>query len=106
NANPTIDNLNAPGSGTYKELLMIQDTVAGATYHTNAQFQGTPGQTINGLIYLPNSNLTFQGNPSVTSSCLLTVANTVTLQGNSTLETGGCSSGFPLPQVKIVSLAG
>jgi ferredoxin-like protein FixX len=104
-SNPTIDNLSAPGSGTYAGLLMVQDTVAGATYTTTAQFQGTPGQALNGLIYMPNSNLTFQGNPSVTNSCLLVVAKSMTLSGNSSLATGGCTSSLPLPEVKNVALA-
>jgi len=104
-SNATIDNLNAPGSGTYTGLLMVQDTISGATYTTLAQFQGTPGVRFNGLIYTPNSNLTFQGNPSVTNSCLLVVANTMTLQGASSLATGGCPATFPLPEVKNVALA-
>ena len=104
-SNPTIDNLSAPGSGTYTGLLMVQDTVSGATYTTTAQFQGTPGQTLNGLIYTPNSNLTFQGNPSVTNSCLLVVANKLTMQGNSSLAAGSCPASFPLPEYKNVALA-
>jgi hypothetical protein len=104
-SNPTIDNLSAPGSGTYTGLLMVQDTVAGATYTTTAQFQGTPGQTLNGLVYTPHSNLTFQGNPSVTNSCLLVVANQLTMQGNASLATGGCPATFPLPEYKNVALA-
>jgi len=67
-SNPTINNLSAPTSGTYSGLLMVQDTVSGASYTTTAKFQGTPGQTLNGLIYTPNSNLEFQGNPSVTNT--------------------------------------
>jgi Flp pilus assembly protein TadG len=104
-SNPTIDNLSAPTSGTYAGLLMVQDTVSGATYTTSATFQGTPGQTLNGLVYTPNSNLTFQGNPSITNSCLLVVANQLTMQGNSSLATGGCPNTFPLPEVKNVALA-
>ena len=104
-SNPTIDSLSAPTSGTYAGLLMVQDTVAGATYTTTAQFQGGPSQTLNGLLYTPNSNLSFQGNPSVTNSCLLVVANTMTLSGNSSLATGGCPNTFPLPEVKNVALA-
>jgi Flp pilus assembly protein TadG len=104
-SNPTIDSLNARTSGTYAGLLMVQDTVSGATYTTTAKFQGNPGQTLNGLIYTPNSNLEFQGNPSVTNSCLLVVANSMTLDGNSSLATGGCPSTLPLPTVKSVALA-
>ena len=104
-SNPTIDSLSAPGSGTYAGLLMVQDTVAGATYTTAATFQGNPGQTLNGLIYTPHSNLQFQGNPSVTNSCLLVVANTLALNGNASLATGGCPNTLPLPTIKSVALA-
>jgi Flp pilus assembly protein TadG len=104
NAN-AVNSLNAPTSGTYAGLLMVQDTVSGATYTSTASFQGNTGQTLNGLIYMPNSNLTFQGNPSVTNSCLLVVSKTLTLNGNSSLATGGCPSSLPLPEVKNVALA-
>jgi Flp pilus assembly protein TadG len=104
-SNPTIDNLSAPTSGTYASLLMVQDTVAGATYTTTAKFYGTPGQSLNGLVYTPHSNLDFQGNPSITNSCLLVVANTLSLNGNSSLATGGCPATFPLPEYKNVALA-
>ena len=92
-------------SGTYAGLLMVQDTVSGATYTTTAKFYGNPGQTLNGLLYTPNSNLDFQGNPSVTNSCLLVVANSLLLNGNSSLATGGCPNTFPLPEVKKIALA-
>ena len=104
-SNATIDNLNAPTSGTYTGLLMVQDTVNGATYTTPATFDGNAGQTLNGLIYTPNSTLHFQGDPSITNSCLLVVAQTLILDGNSSLATGGCPATFPLPQVQQVALA-
>jgi hypothetical protein len=104
-SNPTIDNLNAPTSGSYTGLLMVQDTVAGATYTTSAQFDGNVGQTLNGLVYMPNSSLNFQGDPSITNSCLLVVAQTLNLDGNSSLATGGCPNTFPLPEVKKIALA-
>jgi Flp pilus assembly protein TadG len=104
-SNPRINSLNAPGSGTYAGLLMVQDTVDGATYTTTAKFQGNPDQKLNGLIYTPHSNLEFQGSPSVTNSCLLVVANTMTLDGASSLATGGCPTTLPLPTVKTVALA-
>ncbi len=104
-SNPTIDNLSAPGSGTYAGLLMVQDTVDGATYTTTAKFQGNLIRTLNGLIYTPHSNLEFQGSPSVTNSCLLVVANSMTLDGASSLATGGCPTILPLPTVRTVALA-
>jgi Flp pilus assembly protein TadG len=110
-ANAVVDNLNAPGSGTFQNLLLIQDsnglgppfpfTSGGST------FQGTPGQTLNGLVYFPDSALTFQGNPAVgNSSCLLTVANTLTLAGNASVSaTTGCPTSGPGGVKKIFTVA-
>jgi hypothetical protein len=121
-SNAVVDSLNAPGSGTsagtYAGLLLIQDSNSlptGTTYTTPcpgnvscSKFQGTPGQTLTGLVYFPNSPLTFQGNPTTGSTaCLLVVANTVTLAGNSRLATSGCVSGGPgsPPTIQTVVLA-
>jgi len=118
-SNAVVDNLNAPNSGTFAGLLLIQDSnglPTGTTYtkdcgSTNppcSTFQGTPGQTLNGLVYFPNTDMTFQGNPTTGSnSCLMVVANTVKLAGNSSLATSGCVSGGPgsPPTVSTVALA-
>jgi Flp pilus assembly protein TadG len=117
-SNAVVDNLNAPGSGTFAGLLLIQDSnnlPTGTTYTTPcsgstscSKFQGTPGQTLTGLVYFPNNPLTFQGNPTTGSTaCLLVVANTVTLAGNSSLATSGCVSGGPgsPPTIQTVVLA-
>lgn len=118
-SNAVIDSLNAPGSGTFDNLLLIQDSNSlptGTTYTPNgtacgsssSTFQGTTGATFTGLVYFPCSNLNFQGNPTVGQySCLLLVANTLTLQGNPTaLTTTGCPTSGPgaRQQVKTVAL--
>ena len=116
-ANAVVDSLNAPGSGTYQNLLLIQDSnglPTGTTFTTPGNctsscstFQGSSGQTLNGLVYFPDSNLTFQGNPTTgNSSCLLTVANTLTLAGNATvLATTGCPTSGPGGVKKIFTVA-
>jgi Flp pilus assembly protein TadG len=98
-SNAVIDSLNAPGSGTFENLL-IQDSnglPSGTAPSGSNTFQGTPGQTLDGLVYFPDTALTFQGNPTTgNNSCLLTVANTLTLQGNTTtMATTGCPPGGP-----------
>jgi Flp pilus assembly protein TadG len=118
-SNAVVDSLNAPGSGPFAGLLLVQDSnnlPAGTTYTTPcpgntscSNFQGTPGQTLTGLVYFPKNPLTFQGNPtSGSTSCLLVVANTLTLAGNSSLDSSGCVSGGPgsPPTVKTIMLAG
>lgn len=118
-SNAVIDSLNAPGSGTFDNLLLIQDSnslPSGTTYTpagtacaaSSSTFQGTTSATFTGLVYFPCSNLNFQGNPAVGQySCLLMVANTLTLQGNPTdLTTTGCPTSGPggLHQIKTVAL--
>jgi Putative Flp pilus-assembly TadE/G-like len=105
-----IGNLNAPNSGTFAGLLFVQDTVAGATYTTNGTIQGGPNVALNGtgLVYFPHTNVTFQGTPQLgTSGCLVVVAQQVTVAGDSTLSTTGCSSAGlgTAPTVKTVALA-
>jgi Flp pilus assembly protein TadG len=111
-SNAVVDSLNAPGSGTFAGLLLIQDSnglPTGTTFTSGGStFQGTPGQTLDGLVYFPDNALTFQGNPTTGSnSCLIVVANTLTLAGNSSLASSGCpTSGPGAPQtIKTVQLA-
>jgi hypothetical protein len=106
---PTAPNFNAPGSGPFKDLLIIQDSnglPAGTTFtSTTSQFQGGPSTVLDGLIYFPKSHMTFNGNPSVgTSGCLLVVTDTITLSGNSQVNSTGCSGPATPPTVKTVTL--
>jgi hypothetical protein len=105
-----IGNLNAPNAGTFKGLLFVQDTVAGATYTQNGTLQGGPNVALvgTGLVYFPHTNLAFQGTPTLgTNGCLIVYANTVALQGNSTLAATGCpAAGLgSVPTIQTVYLA-
>ena len=110
-SNATL-NLNAPSSGPFAGLVFVQDSNGlpnGTTYtSTHSAFGMSPGATLNGLVYFPNSSVTFQGNPSATGpKCLLLVVSTVAVNGTSSLETSGCASvGLTqLPTVYTVALA-
>jgi hypothetical protein len=110
-ANATINSLNAPNSGSFKGLLIVQDSFglpAGTTFtSSNSTFQGGPGATLNGLVYFPKSNMSFQGNPIAGGSgCLILVVNKLDLSGDSQLNSTGCSAaGVSPPTVKTVALA-
>ncbi len=97
--------LNAPGSGTYAGLLMVQDTVAGATY-TSGGTLGNAGSTLSGLLYFPSSDLTFVGNIQTPSNCLVAVASNFSFTGNIGLNNSGCPAlGLTtLPTVNTVAL--
>jgi Flp pilus assembly protein TadG len=105
--NPTIT-LNAPGAGTYAGLLMVQDTVPGATYLSLSGTIGNAGSTLSGLIYFPSTSLSFAGNIQTdASNCLVTVARSLSLTGNIGLNASGCHTAglTTLPTVLSVFLA-
>jgi hypothetical protein len=104
-------NLNAPSSGSFAGMVLIQDSnglPTGTTIDNPANAQANATETLSGLVYFPDTAVTFQGTPVATGpQCLVLVANTVSLQGNPGFATNGCSSiGLNnLPIVKTVYLA-
>lgn len=105
-------NLNAPRSGPFSGLVIVQDANGlppGTTYSsTHSTIGGGSAATINGLVYFPSSSMTFHGNPSVTGpKCLLLVIGTLNVDAASSLEIAGCrDAGLTvLPTVSTVALA-
>jgi Flp pilus assembly protein TadG len=82
--------LNAPGSGIYAGLLMVQDTVAGANYDVGGTI-GNAGSPISGLLYFPSTNLAFVGNIQTAGNCLVAVASQFSFTGNIDLNGSACS---------------
>jgi hypothetical protein len=105
-------NLNAPSGGRFPGLVLAQDSnvlPSGASYSSSRSTVtlGLLG-ALNGLVYFPNSSMTFQGHPSSAGpKCLLLVVDTLTINGNSSLETEGCTSAglTNLPKINTVALA-
>jgi hypothetical protein len=104
--------LNAPNSGPFAGLAIIQDSnglPSGTTYTSSrSTIGGAPGATVNGLVYFPNSSMTFHGAPSATGpQCLLLVVKTLDIDAASRLEAGGCSgAGLDnLPVIDTVAVA-
>ena len=107
---PTAPNFNAPNSGTFKGLLIVQDSnglPAGTTWNTSPTLQGGPSAVLNGLVYAPKADMTFNGNPAAGGTgCLIVIVNTLTLSGDSQLNSTGCpAAGVSPPTVKTVALA-
>src|SRR3984893_52546 len=107
-------NLNSPSSGTFAGLVLIQDSDSngwppGTTMPltaSNAQANAT--ETLNGLVYFPKTDMTFQGGPAAGSArCLVLVVKTVTLRGTPSFSDSGCTSAglTTRPTVKTVALA-
>jgi Flp pilus assembly protein TadG len=104
--------LNAPNSGPFAGFAIIQDSngLPPGTTYTSSQstIGGAPGAILNGLVYFPNSSLTFHGEPSATGpQCLLLVVNTLDIDAASRLEAGGCArAGLGnLPVIGTVAVA-
>lgn len=104
--------LNAPNSGPFAGLAMIQDSNSlppGTTYTSSqSTIGGAPGATLNGLVYFPNSSMNFHGAPSATGpQCLLLVVGTLNIDATSRLEAGGCASAGlrNLPAIVTVAIA-
>ena len=110
-ANATL-NLNAPRSGQFAGLVIVQDSnnlPSGTGFTSNqSAIGGTAGSSLNGLIYFPLSSLTFRGNPSPTGpKCLLLVSSSLKIDAASNLDTMGCAAAglTRLPSVSKVALA-
>jgi hypothetical protein len=104
--------LNAPHSGRLAGLAIIQDSnrlLPGTTYTSSQNtIGGTPGAILNGLVYFPNSSMTFHGAPSATGpQCLLFVVKTLDIDAASRLEAGGCAGAGlgNLPAIDTVAVA-
>jgi hypothetical protein len=110
-ADATI-NVNAPQSGAFPGLVIVQDSndLPPGTILTSSPstIGGASGTTLNGLVYFPKSSITFHGTPSLTGpACLLLVVNAVEVDASSTLNSAGCESAgvTELPTLSTVALA-
>jgi Putative Flp pilus-assembly TadE/G-like len=102
-------NFNAPNSGAFEGLLIVQDSNGlppGTTWNTSSILQGGPNAVLNGLVYMPKDAVTFNGNAAAGGTgCLILVVDTLTLSGDSQLNWTGCSSlGVTPPQPEQVAL--
>lgn len=99
----TTVTLQAPNSGTFSGLLLIQDPVNPPS--VTSVLQGGGNMNLTGLLYLPNTTVGFHGNPS--ASCTVLITQQVAINGNSTFTTSGCKKAglAKLPAVNTVALA-
>lgn len=74
-------NLSAPTSGPFSGILFFGSRTNAATQHIN----GSAASVMQGAIYMPASNLLFNGNSATTGGCTQVIGRTVTFSGNSSL---------------------
>jgi hypothetical protein len=69
----------APTSGAYKDILMFEKTsdAANNVNKRNYVFNGSVGEQLEGLIYLPNRNVTYNSTTNVSANRMSLVVNTL-----------------------------
>jgi hypothetical protein len=100
-------NLNAPSSGQFSGVVLVQDANGIPPSH-GSKITGGPSATLNGLVYFPKSSMTFHANPSSTGpKCLVLVINWLNVDANSNLDVNGCANAglANLPTVNTAALA-
>jgi len=96
--------LSAPTSGTYEGILFFQDPIA--EYRaTTASFNGGAELNLDGVIYFPSGDISFNGGASAEPSCLQIYGATVSFSGSSVIgndETICDTLGLTVsPQIRI-----
>ena len=100
----TLD-IQAPTSGNWSGVAVYQDPAI--TSGVDISYAGNnPTWDVTGLIYLPNSNVTFSGavnKSSYGASCFVMVSDTLLINGTADiLETGGCAAaGLAMPSNQV-----
>lgn len=94
-------NASAPTSGPYGGVLMFEST-SNASNNSNKQqyiFNGSVGETLNGIIYLPNRDVTYNSKTNQTSRINMVVNTMIMNSSNWNIEPyqGGFSGSEPAP---------
>lgn len=95
-------NISAPTSGYYKDIAFFEDRRVDDSNNTST-FNGGSSVTINGGIYLPQSNLTLNGNLT-TANISFMIADTMTINGqvNPTANFAGGSGSSPFKTARLI----
>ena len=101
-------NLTASNSGTYSGLLIYQDrrAVNGNNANQSSKVNGNSSSFLQGALYFPNQQVTFNGTAGMSTNCLQLVARKVLYSGNmhisNSCPTGSGSSSFAGKKVRLV----
>ena len=77
--------ISATQAAQFAGMLVYEDRASPGTTNSN-KLNGNSATTLNGKIYLPNSDITFSGTAQVTTACLLIAANRITLTGTTNMS--------------------
>jgi hypothetical protein len=97
-------NIVAPASGTYKGIMIYQDRRA--TADNTQQVNGNSSSKLEGALYFPRADLTFNGTTGMNTNCLQIVSKRVQFTGNSavnnTCPAGSGASAFTGKKIRMV----
>ncbi len=78
--------ITAPETGTYKGILMHQDSRTPLSNANRLFVTGDNNSEFEGTIYAPSNQVTFSGNSKMTTDCLQIVAQYITFTGNTSVS--------------------
>ena len=97
-------NMSAPDSGTYKGILFYQDR--NAPLLNPVKINGNSDSYIEGALYFPQADLTYNGTSGQNTACMQLVSRRVTFTGNSdisnTCPPGSGSGSFDGQSIRLV----
>jgi hypothetical protein len=85
--------LSAPTSGPNKGVLFFQDRNAPTTLVN--KLAGTATMQMNGIVYMPTTQLDYRGGSSSSAPASFLVARKIRFVGNSYVSSGGSSIQLP-----------
>jgi hypothetical protein len=95
--------IKPPGSGTYEDISFYRDRRAD---YTELHINGGSGSVFTGSYYFPTADLRFNGNASLTTTCLQMIGQKLRFSGNFTLDntcpTGPGGGNFSRRLVRLV----
>lgn len=86
-----VGTTNEPYKNLYAGMLVYEDTT-GQTSSVAHKFNGNADVSVRGTFYLPNGDLTVNGNSNTTPLCFQLWASTLKISGNTTITTTCTSS--------------
>jgi len=96
--------MTAPSSGTYKGILFFQDR--NATAGNTIKINGNSNSKLEGALYFPKGDITYNGTSGQNTACLQIVTRRVTFTGNSAISnscpSGGGSGSFDGQSIRLV----
>ena len=92
--------LEGPSTGTYKGMALMQDPMAVDTgKKTQNQINGNNSTSVQGIIYIPNQSILYNGGGKVTAACLQLVAKRIELSGSSKIKVSNQCAAFGIDPI-------